>query len=818
MAKKNSIGCGTVIIGLIGLAMAAKYWYVLVAIGFAALAIWGIVKLTRNWSKTEMSDNILGFQGVTVSTTITDTPAPIIVSDPKANTFVNHHTPQNSPELLEKTFDRNNASTKVDQVNAVIGKDLAKEKAAAEVAMKIVNRLETALVGTEIQRILDAKKAALQERVTQVNAEIEKVLEAEKKEKTNNRLLVIMDCFKAQRIVDAEKAAVRERVAQVNTEIERILATEKTTVSTTGVAEKSAVEVALKITTAEEIDQIHNLFDIVLEPIEKQWILDSEDMGMPEPVAQEYAEIEQVLENEKTWTVIKTAVSAVVTGTSKKQSEKCDLCKTTGIHDILRLDPNCISCDKKFPSLKYGSNTVTATPTRQNAKCAFCNTWGFHSILRITGYTIDCHCFACGKNFFISKFDTNTITSAPIITVPAASFDAFENEVTEAMKQYDFVLINQLGRLKTADQWFEETTQKRRLRTGSDKVYAWLLPFMPFEVAKLCEIKNVVNWGLNSVSVIPKQLRVLIRERRKLKEPYDDLLRSLYGSCVLTDFVKTLAFEGPIGSVACNVDIRELQNIHIDYDTLGYHYIEALLKTDVKWLLEAFGEPATHQTFDALWPNIRRNGISRYCWEELRIRTERWRNEMSMVEWLQDRARSNLKYYRLNWEQRIEWLGRDDEWLARKIASEPQAQTARFTKPKMYAIPTPSTQPERAFTLDMSSIETKLAETVAVSAILKDIFAEDVPVPPQTAVPDSTTTETSIAGLDTESFSFMQALASKHIWTRDELEKLADHHSLMLDGTLDSINDASYDHFGGPFFEGDDPIEINPEFAKEITA
>lgn len=400
----------------------------------------------------------------------------------------------------------------------------------------------------------------------------------------------------------------------------------------------------------------------------------------------------------------------------------------------------------------------------------------------------------------------------------ATSFDIFEKEVIEAVKQYDFVLVNKLGRLKTGDQWFEETTQKRRLRTSSDKVYAWLLPFMPFEIAKLCEIQNVVNWGLNSVSVIPKQLRVLIRERRKLKEPYDDLLRALYGSCVLTDFVKTLAFEGPIGSVACNVDIRELQNIRIDYDTLGYHYIEALLKTDVKWLLEAFGAPAAHQTIDALWPNIRINAISRYCWEELRIRNERWRNEMSIVEWLRDRVRSNLKYYRMNWEQRMEWLGRDDEWLARKIASEPQAQTARSAKPKMYAIPAPSPQPEREFTLDMSSIETKLAEAVAASAILKDIFNEEMPVPPQTAVPESTASEVSIAGLDAESFTFMQALVSKQIWARDELEKLAADHSLMLDGTLDSINDASYDHFGGPFFEGDDPIEINSEFAKEITA
>jgi len=37
-----------------------------------------------------------------------------------------------------------------------------------------------------------------------------------------------------------------------------------------------------------------------------------------------------------------------------------------------------------------------------------------------------------------------------------------------------------------------------------------------------------------------------------------------------------------------------------------------------------------------------------------------------------------------------------------------------------------------------------------------------------------------------------------------------------LSGTLDSINDASFDHFGGPFFEGDDPIEIDPEIVGRL--
>lgn len=781
MAKKNSPGCGTVIIGLIVLAMAAKYWYVLVAIGFVASVIWGIVKLTQNWSTLETPDKNLELQGVTVTTTITDTHA-LFISGSKTNTPVNQQLPKNRPELLAKPLDRNNANTKVDQVNAVIEKDLTKEKVAAEVAMKIINRLGATLVDTEIQRILDAKKAALQERVAQVDTEIEKVLAAEKKEQINNRLLVVLDSVKTQRIIDAEKTTVREPVAQVHAEIERILATEKAAVSAAGAAEKSTVEVALKQKTAEEIEQIDNLSDVVLAPIETQWILDSEDMGMPKRVVQETAEIEQVLENEK------TVASVVVADTSKKENEKCDLCKATGLHNILRLDPHCIGCEKKSQSLKSGSN----------------------------------------------------ITSAPIITVSATTFDTYKKEVTEDMKLYDFVFTNELEMLKSDDQWFEETTYfmlriergvyrpltasdlwftettvKRGMREDAAKPHEWLLPFLPLEVAKLNELKQLRKWGPNLSSTISKPLRVQIRERRKTKQPYDTLLRALYSSCVLADFAKSLSFEGtPINIMARHVDIRELRNICIDYSTMGYRYIEALLKTDVKWLVEAFGEPVTHRSFDAVWPHIRQNAISRYCWEELRRENERLGfAQTTMVNWFPKLVNRN------------QWLAQNKVWLenkyGRKVKSAGQSSIIRpveVAKPKGYAVPAPPIKPESKISLDMNSIETKLAETAAISAILKDIFIEDVPLPPQTAVSDSTTTEASIAGLDAESFSFMQALASKHIWARDELEKLAGHHSLMLDGTLDSINDASYDHFGGPFFEGDNPIEINTEFAKEIAA
>jgi tellurite resistance protein len=168
-----------------------------------------------------------------------------------------------------------------------------------------------------------------------------------------------------------------------------------------------------------------------------------------------------------------------------------------------------------------------------------------------------------------------------------------------------------------------------------------------------------------------------------------------------------------------------------------------------------------------------------------------------------------------------EMLGLDTQSLyshAHAAAVEPvTVQTADFVKPQGYAIPTPPAKPSEGIALDMSTIEAKLAETVAVSAILNNIFAEDEPASTQAAVTEPTVTDIAIAGLDPESFTFMQVLASKLIWAREELEKLAADHSLMLDGTLDSINDASFDHFGGPFFEGEDPIEINAEYSKEIA-
>jgi len=62
----------------------------------------------------------------------------------------------------------------------------------------------------------------------------------------------------------------------------------------------------------------------------------------------------------------------------------------------------------------------------------------------------------------------------------------------------------------------------------------------------------------------------------------------------------------------------------------------------------------------------------------------------------------------------------------------------------------------------------------------------------------------------------LRLMLSRPSWSRAELEDSAADLELMLDGALEQINEASFDTYDFPFSEGDDPVEINPEFLEKI--
>jgi DNA polymerase-3 subunit epsilon len=237
---------------------------------------------------------------------------------------------------------------------------------------------------------------------------------------------------------------------------------------------------------------------------------------------------------------------------------------------------------------------------------------------------------------------------SPAVEVPAS-------EVAERASQYAFVLAGELPQLVTADQWWHEDTHKRRLRDGSDKAFAWLLPFMPPEIAKLEPLRKAQERGPHGATTLAKELRALIRERRKAKEPHEALLRALYGACVAADLSAAIAFEGTQPhAMARYVSMAELEGVTLDFGAMGYQCIDALGKTDAKWLVEAFGEPQEHQSFDALWPHIRRNAITRYCWECLGAppgSDTAPARKSAMEAWLNHLVRRNLGYHK-EWQER----------------------------------------------------------------------------------------------------------------------------------------------------------------------
>lgn len=252
--------------------------------------------------------------------------------------------------------------------------------------------------------------------------------------------------------------------------------------------------------------------------------------------------------------------------------------------------------------------------------------------------------------------DSTGATVAATGPVGLAS-EVSDTEVAKRCREHAYVLTTDLPPLKTTDQWWEEETQKRRLREGSEKAYLWLSPFMPLQVAKLQQLQSAQERGPHGASTIARELRALVRERRKAKEHHVDLLRALYGACVLADVSASLAFEGAQPhAMARYVDINEVRAINIDYSTMGYQCIESLTKTDVKWLVHAFGEPVEHQSFDSLWPHIRRNAISRRCWGALRCANDASKAlgqpETTMREWLDGLVRRNIGYYK-EWEGRV---------------------------------------------------------------------------------------------------------------------------------------------------------------------
>lgn len=95
--------------------------------------------------------------------------------------------------------------------------------------------------------------------------------------------------------------------------------------------------------------------------------------------------------------------------------------------------------------------------------------------------------------------------------------------------------------------------------------------------------------------------RALIREKRRSQADYSDLLALLYWLAAVDSFRLDYAprLQEPGFNVAESMPGQVLKSLPYAYGDLGYRHLPLLTKTDAKWMVAAWGEPASHTTLNA---------------------------------------------------------------------------------------------------------------------------------------------------------------------------------------------------------------------------
>lgn len=129
---------------------------------------------------------------------------------------------------------------------------------------------------------------------------------------------------------------------------------------------------------------------------------------------------------------------------------------------------------------------------------------------------------------------------------------------------------------------------------------------------------------------------------------------------------------------------------------------------------------------------------------------------------------------------------------------------------------------KQGFHLDAERIAALQEDTVRVSALLSKIFAEEADSTPApaalTSEPELEDEANAPLGLDEDHSVLLRLLLSRPEWTRAELEDAAADLDLMLDGAMEQINEAAFEAFDEPLFEGEDPISVNTKLFEKIEA
>lgn len=130
-----------------------------------------------------------------------------------------------------------------------------------------------------------------------------------------------------------------------------------------------------------------------------------------------------------------------------------------------------------------------------------------------------------------------------------------------------------------------------------------------------------------------------------------------------------------------------------------------------------------------------------------------------------------------------------------------------------FTIP-PRPEPESKVALDPERLAVLMADTARVSAVLGDIFQEDDAGEGPDESPQGATDR--FVGLDDRHAALLTELLAHATWTETEFADLTDQFRLMQAGTLETLNEWSFSHFGAALIEEYEGYELNPDVVHEL--
>lgn len=144
----------------------------------------------------------------------------------------------------------------------------------------------------------------------------------------------------------------------------------------------------------------------------------------------------------------------------------------------------------------------------------------------------------------------------------------------------------------------------------ADKVYRLKKQGLSEEVIK--EARKHIPYPA-SFSEIVIAIRKDIRAKRKEGEDTKRLLHELYKWAVIENFFNHVDWGWIISDRTIHLTAHSIiEEIKAPYKTVGYKELGLLKKTDVKWLIEAFGEPGQHTNAKEANPELYEQAVEKF--------------------------------------------------------------------------------------------------------------------------------------------------------------------------------------------------------------